>query len=91
MKTALLIGLFLLAGCSHAIDKDAGIIHQPKSGCPAGYKEAKGFFHQRSGATSSACIDPSKEPVIDVLNPGESVEMTIEVPQPAKKKGEGQL
>ncbi len=58
------------------------VIHKPQSGCPNGYVEEKRpRFTERDGSKQFACIsdDPKKQGCLDVLKPGETVEMFFEI------------
>jgi hypothetical protein len=61
------------------------VIHKPESGCPSGYAlEKSPRFTERDGSKQFACVsrDPSKDHCTDILRPGESMEMILEIPVP---------
>jgi hypothetical protein len=72
----------------HAKDS---ITHMPPNGqCPAGTTRMRDTFTERDGSHKDACYNPKGEDgSIDVLNPGESVGITIQMlppPPPGKDR-----
>jgi hypothetical protein len=56
------------------------ILHA-KGPCPSGYSLAPKVFREKDGSTQDACVkEDSDEMTIDRLNPGESIEMRLEIP-----------
>lgn len=60
---------------------ECGTIHKPKQGCPAGFTEVPDFF-EREGKKSPACIDPKRPQCVDVLYPGESIQLGVRFGRP---------
>lgn len=62
---------------SKPLDLACNIIHEPASGCPAGYLRESYPRFERDGKKQYACEDTTrkKKSCIDVLNPGESIDM----------------
>lgn len=81
-----------LRRAKHFAQADAlhcNIIHEPKSGCPSGYtREAKPRFTEKNGSKQFACVstDPNKAACVDVIWPGENMQMQmlIEPDEPRK-------
>jgi hypothetical protein len=72
----------LLSACSHTPDLSCNIVHETKQGCPQGYqRESKPRFTEKDGSKQFACVsqDKSKEQCVDVLKPGESVNMEFHI------------
>jgi hypothetical protein len=70
---------------------DSSIFHVPANGqCPAGTTRMRDTFTERDGSHKDACYNPKGEDgSIDVLNPGESVGITIQMlppPPPGKDR-----
>lgn len=83
-----LLGIVLVGCTDQEPVATTGIIHRPRTGCPAGYTEVPNVF-ERGGVLSAACVDPTRDHVIDYLNPGESLRGSIMITQPPAppKKG----
>lgn len=48
--------------------KDYGqyaLIHRPEKGCPSGWSELKGVFHERDGRKEDGCGNPAYEKRVD--------------------------
>ena len=61
-------------------------IHKPARGCPKGWQLRPKTFTERDGTTMDACtrLGTAGESMggIDVLLPGESIDLTLPVPEP---------
>lgn len=90
VELAWLLG-FLAFSLKPRQDLSCAVIHESKTmGCPRGYtREADPRFTEKDGSKQFACVaSVQKPPCIDVLEPGESVKFTIQLPMPANAKSD---
>jgi hypothetical protein len=79
-----IIGLigFLLHHRAAPESSVCAVVHENPAGCPAGYmREKQPRFTEKNGSKQFACVsrDPAKQNCIDVLKPGESMGLEIEI------------
>ncbi len=90
-RAALLVAVVALAACSRfksAVEPDrtkSTYQHMFGERCPLGLVPMPGFFIERTGEKLPACYNGLGDGSIDVLMPGEGVDVEIIQPPPAAK------
>jgi hypothetical protein len=93
MKVVVYIVVMLLVGCvmylAQKVTKkleNYSMMHVPPGGCPPNTQYVKDMFHL-DGKEIPGCFNPNGNGMIDVLRPGESIELHFSIKENDEKIG----